>query len=72
MKIPKKVAIAGFGAIGKVLARRLTDGSMPDFELAVIGARDPVRTQAIAAATIAALMRLSRLKYCAANMRPSA
>jgi aspartate dehydrogenase len=42
----RKVAIAGFGAIGKVLARRLTDGSMPDFELAVIGARDPARTRA--------------------------
>lgn len=42
----KKVAIAGFGAIGKVLARRLTDGSMPAFELAVIGARDAAKTRA--------------------------
>ena len=38
-----KVAIAGFGAIGKVLARRLVDG-FPGFELAVIGARDVRRT----------------------------
>jgi aspartate dehydrogenase len=44
--MPRTVAIAGFGAIGKVLARRLTDGSMPDFELAVIGARDAAKTGA--------------------------
>ncbi len=46
----RKVAIAGFGAIGKVLARRLTDGSMPDiserFELTLIGARDARKTAA--------------------------
>ena len=46
MSKTKKVAIAGFGAIGKELARRLTDGSMPDFELSVIGARDPAKTKA--------------------------
>lgn len=40
----KRVAIAGFGAIGKELARRLTDGSMPGFTLAVIGARDAAKT----------------------------
>lgn len=48
----RKVAIAGFGAIGKELARRLTDGSMPAFELAVIGARDPARTKADVAKTL--------------------
>lgn len=48
----RKVAIAGFGAIGKVLARRLTDGSMPGFELAVIGARDPARTSAAVEKTL--------------------
>ena len=48
----RKVAIAGFGAIGKVLARRLTDGSMPNFELAAIGARDPARTRAAVEATL--------------------
>lgn len=37
------VAIAGFGAIGKVLAMRLSAG-LPGFELAVIGARDPEKT----------------------------
>lgn len=46
----RNVAIAGFGAIGKVLGRRLTDGATPalsdQFELAVIGARDPARTRA--------------------------
>ena len=41
----RKVAIAGFGAIGKVLARRLIDGGLPGFELVVIGARDPARTR---------------------------
>ncbi len=48
----RKVAIAGFGAIGKVLARRLIDGGMPGFELAVIGARDPVRTRVAVEATL--------------------
>ncbi len=48
----RKVAIAGFGAIGKVLARRLIDGGMPGFELAVIGARDPARTRAAVEATL--------------------
>ena len=52
----KRVAIAGFGAIGKVLGRRLTDGSMPavsdHFELVVIGARDVARTRAAVAATL--------------------
>lgn len=48
----RKVAIAGFGAIGKVLARRLLDGSMPGFELAAIGARDPARTSMAVAATL--------------------
>lgn len=38
-----KVAIAGFGAIGKVLAKRLVDG-LPGFELAAIGARDAAKT----------------------------
>lgn len=42
----RRVAIAGFGTIGKVLARRLTDGTMPAFELAAIGARDPAKTRA--------------------------
>ena len=51
--MPRKIAIAGFGAIGKELARRLTDGSMPAFELAVIGARDPDRTRLEAAKVLA-------------------
>lgn len=38
-----RVAVAGFGAIGKALAKRLTDG-VPGFELAVIGARDVAKT----------------------------
>lgn len=46
-----KVAIAGFGAIGKVLAKRLVDG-LPGFELAVIGARDPVKTSREVAALL--------------------
>ncbi|MGE3066303.1 MAG: aspartate dehydrogenase [Hyphomicrobiaceae bacterium] len=46
-----KVAIAGFGAIGKVLARRLVSG-MAGFELAAIGARDPERTRKIVAETL--------------------
>ena len=48
----RKVAIAGFGAIGKVLAGRLLDASMPGFELTVIGARDPTRTRAAVEATL--------------------
>ncbi len=39
----KTVAIAGFGAIGKVLARRLLTGKH-GFELAAIGARDAAKT----------------------------
>lgn len=46
-----KVAIAGFGAIGKVLARRLLD-DMPGFELVAIGARDVTRTRAAVEATL--------------------
>jgi len=47
----KTVAIAGFGAIGKVLARRILTGKH-GFELAVIGARDAAKTAADAERTL--------------------
>jgi aspartate dehydrogenase len=46
-----KVAIAGFGSIGKVLARRILE-SMPQFELSAVGARDPDRTRTIVVETL--------------------
>ena len=46
-----KVAVAGYGAIGKVLARRLVDG-IAGFELSAIGARDPARTRAMVDETL--------------------
>jgi len=49
--VTKRVAIAGFGAIGKALARRLSAG-FAGFELAAIGARDPKRTAAIVERTL--------------------
>ena len=48
-----KVAIAGFGSIGKVLAKRLlTDPAFAAFELSAIGARDVARTRASVAETL--------------------
>jgi aspartate dehydrogenase len=46
-----KVAIAGYGSIGKVLAKRILE-TMPEFELAAIGVRDPARTKPIVAKTL--------------------
>jgi aspartate dehydrogenase len=46
-----KVAIAGYGSIGKVLAKRIVE-SMPEFELAAIGAHDPARTARIVEETL--------------------
>ena len=40
-----RVAIGGFGAIGKVVARRLDDG-IEGLALAAVSARDPVRAKA--------------------------
>ena len=40
-----RVAIAGLGAIGRVLARQLADG-MPGLALACAAARDPAKAQA--------------------------
>ncbi len=49
-----RVAIAGYGSIGKVLARRLiSDAAFAGFELSAIGARDIARTSAIVAETLA-------------------
>ncbi len=47
-----KVALAGFGSIGKVIAKRMV-ADMPEFELAAIGAREPPRTEAIVKQTLA-------------------
>ena len=42
---PTRVAIAGLGAIGRVLARKLADG-MPGLMLACAAARDHAKAQA--------------------------
>jgi aspartate dehydrogenase len=42
---PTRVAIAGLGAIGRALARRLTEG-VPGLELACVAARDAAKAQA--------------------------
>jgi aspartate dehydrogenase len=43
--VETRVAIAGLGAIGRVLARRLHDG-IPGLTLAAVSARDPAKAQA--------------------------
>ncbi len=43
--MPIKVAIAGLGAVGRVLARKLADG-MPGLELACVAARDRAKAEA--------------------------
>ena len=42
---PTRIAIAGLGAIGRALARRLADG-IPGLELACVAARDTAKAQA--------------------------
>jgi len=41
-----KVAIAGLGAIGKVLASRLSEGEVGGCRLSAVSGRDPVKTEA--------------------------
>src|SRR6266542_4342464 len=41
-----RVAIAGLGAIGRVLARRLAQGELPALTLACVAARDKAKAQA--------------------------
>src|SRR5258705_6205999 len=41
-----RVAIAGLGAIGRVLARRLSEGSVPGLTLACVAARDEAKARA--------------------------
>ena len=40
------IGIAGLGAVGRVLARRLADG-IPGLELAAVAARDPAKAEAV-------------------------
>lgn len=40
-KAPLRLAVAGLGAIGVAVARRVASGSVPNVELAAVSARDP-------------------------------
>lgn len=46
MKKKTKVALAGFGAIGTEVARRLHNGAVPGIELAAVAARDVAKARA--------------------------
>jgi hypothetical protein len=68
-----RVAIAGLGAIGRVLARRLYDG-MPGLELACAAAHDRAKAQAWLAAERIARWSSSRRSQTTltsrSNVRP--
>ena len=41
-----KIALAGLGAIGSAVARKLQDGALPGMELVAVAARDPAKARA--------------------------
>lgn len=57
-----RVAVAGLGAIGKTIVRRIVEG-LPGIELTAVAARDPVKAKAVLAALGAAvpILPLARL-----------